>query len=135
MGKHPYRMEGLVVLSDHLHCIWRLPKNDGNFSIRWNMLKRYFSIGMNSTTNKRREKTIWQRRFWEHLIRDEDDLHRCLDYIHYNPGRVPGLKRPYCGDRTLVGTSLPLLCPPYVRILLRVFNLRETEIDDIFFTA
>lgn len=63
-------------------CIWRLPENDGNFSIRWNMLKRYFSIGMESPTNKRREKTIWQRRFWEHLIRDEDDLHRCLDYIH-----------------------------------------------------
>ncbi|MDP3705427.1 MAG: hypothetical protein Q8R24_05905 [Legionellaceae bacterium] len=46
MYKHPYRMDGLVVLPDHLHCIWRLPENDGNFSVRWNMLKRYFSIGM-----------------------------------------------------------------------------------------
>ena len=44
MDKHPYRMDGLVVLPDHLHCIWRLPENDSNFSIRWNMLKRYFSI-------------------------------------------------------------------------------------------
>src|SRR3990167_176199 len=83
--KHPYRMEGLVILPDHLHCIWRLPEDDGNFSIRWNLLKIYFSIGMSSSVNKRREKTIWQRRFWEHLIRDESDLHRCLDYIHYNP--------------------------------------------------
>ena len=93
--KHPYRMNGLVILPDHLHCIWRLPEDDGNFSIRWNMLKRYFSIGMDSTTNKRRENTIWQRRFWEHLIRDEEDLHRCLDYLHYNPVKHGYVKRPY----------------------------------------
>jgi len=98
MSKHPYRMDGLVIMPDHLHCIWRLPDGDGNFSIRWNMFKRYFSIGMNSPTNQRREKTIWQRRFWEHLIRDEDNLHRCLDYIHYNPVKHGYVTNPYDWD-------------------------------------
>jgi putative transposase len=49
------------------------------------MIKRYFSISMKGDSNHRREKNIWQRRFWEHLIRDEEDLKRHLDYIHYNP--------------------------------------------------
>ena len=93
--KYPYHMEGLVVLPDHLHCIWRVPKEDSNFSIRWNMFKRYFSTGMNSSINQRREKKIWQRRFWEHLIRDEEDLHRCLDYIHYNPVKHGYVEKPY----------------------------------------
>lgn len=84
-NKYPYAMKGLVVLPDHLHCIWQLPENDSNFSMRWNLFKRYFSIGMESPINKRREKLIWQRRFWERLIRDEEDLHRYLDYIHFNP--------------------------------------------------
>ncbi|MGQ3892585.1 REP-associated tyrosine transposase [Legionella sp. CNM-4043-24] len=50
MNKHPYHMDGLVVLPDHLHCIWRLPENDHDFSVRWNLFKRYFSIGMDSPT-------------------------------------------------------------------------------------
>lgn len=83
--KHPFKIRGLVILPDHLHCIWQLPEHDHNFSIRWNMIKRYFSSGFVAATNHRREKNIWQRRFWEHLIRDEYDLNRCLDYIHYNP--------------------------------------------------
>lgn len=49
------------------------------------MLKRYFSIGIKCDTNQRREKQIWQRRFWEHAIQDQEDLYRCMDYIHYNP--------------------------------------------------
>jgi len=85
MKKHPYRIEGIVVLPDHLHCIWQLPENDSDFSKRWNMIKRYFSIGMNGDLNHRREKNIWQRRFWEHLIRSEEEFQRCLDYIYYNP--------------------------------------------------
>jgi putative transposase len=83
--KHPYRMDGLVILPDHLHCIWQLPEHDSDFSVRWNMIKRYFSIGMDGKSNHRREKNIWQRRFWEHFIRDESDFQRCLDYIYYNP--------------------------------------------------
>ena len=94
-NRYPYWMDGLVVLPDHLHCIWRLPEDDSNFSVRWSMIKRYFSIGIDSSVNLRREKSIWQRRFWEHLIRDEDDLQRCLDYIHYNPVKHGYVKKPY----------------------------------------
>ncbi len=85
MKKHPFRIRGLVILPEHLHCIWELPEDDNDFSLRWNMIKRYFSIDMEGSINHRREKNIWQRRFWEHLIRDDEDLRRCLDYIHYNP--------------------------------------------------
>jgi len=85
ISRHPFKIKGLVILPDHLHCIWQLPENDDNFSIRWNLIKRYFSAGFDAASNHRREKKVWQRRFWEHWIRDEDDLNRCLDYIHYNP--------------------------------------------------
>src|ERR1700722_16264304 len=56
---HPFYLEGLVVLPDHLHCIWRLPEEDSDFSKRWNIIKRYFSIGIEGSLNKRREKNIW----------------------------------------------------------------------------
>lgn len=85
MKKHPFHMIGLIILPDHLHCIWELPSHDSDFSLRWNMFKRYFSIGMAGALNERREKNIWQRRFWEHYIRDENDFKGCLDYIYYNP--------------------------------------------------
>ena len=85
LQKHPFKIKGLVILPDHLHCIWQLPENDHDFSIRWNMIKRYFSSGFNVESNHRREKKIWQRRFWEHAVRDENNLNQCLDYIHYNP--------------------------------------------------
>ena len=91
---HPYHMTALVVLPDHLHCIWTLPENDDHFSMRWNRLKRYFSLGVEGKLNHRREKHIWQHRFWEHLIRNEEDLHRCLDYIHYNPVKHGHVKKP-----------------------------------------
>jgi putative transposase len=83
--KHPFKIKGLVILPDHLHCIWHLPENDHDFSTRWSLFKRYFSSGFDAEINHRREKNIWQRRFWEHLIRNENDLNNCLDYIHYNP--------------------------------------------------
>ncbi len=93
--KYPFRIIGLVILPDHLHCIWQLPNNDYNFSIRWKRIKYYLSIGMQGEiSNHRREKAIWQRRFWEHLIRDEDDLQRCLDYIHYNPVKHGLVEKP-----------------------------------------
>ena len=94
ISKRPFKIKGMVILPDHLHCVWQLPDNDDNFSIRWNMIKRYFSIGFQGPTNKRREKNIWQRRFWEHLIRDEESLNQCLDYIHYNPVKHGYVTRP-----------------------------------------
>ena len=83
---------------DHIHAVWSLPENDANFSVRWSMIKGGFSRGVpanaDRTTSKtaRREKGIWQRRYWEHAIRDETDMARHIDYIHFNPvkhGLVP----------------------------------------------
>jgi putative transposase len=83
--KHPFAIDAMVVLPDHLHTIWRLPEGDADFSLRWRLIKHYVSVGVASTTNQRGEKAVWQRRFWEHSIRDEADWRNHVDYIHYNP--------------------------------------------------
>lgn len=90
-ARHPFRMDAVVILPDHLHCIMTLPEGDANFSTRWNLIKGSFSRAIEkgehvspSRTN-RGERGIWQRRFWEHLIRDQEDFNRHADYIHWNP--------------------------------------------------
>lgn len=85
MATQPFVIDAMVVLPDHLHCLWCLPVDDHNFSSRWRMIKHYVSTGLEAPLNQRKEKLIWQRRFWEHLIRDEEDWRRHMDYIHYNP--------------------------------------------------
>ncbi len=90
LARHPFEIEAMVVLPDHLHTLWRLPDGDVDFSTRWMVIKRHFSTGfdsinVNPSKARKREKGIWQRRFWEHLIRDEGDWRRHVDYIHYNP--------------------------------------------------
>jgi putative transposase len=92
-SRHPFSIDAFVLLPDHLHCIWTLPGNDSNYSKRWNLIKRTFSRNFLNVKNEnitlsrisKRERGIWQRRFWEHLVRDEDDFVRCVEYIHYNP--------------------------------------------------
>jgi putative transposase len=94
---HPFTIDGWVLLPDHLHCIWTLPEGDLDFSTRWMLIKRSVSrftpeLSLHPDVRKesackRRESTIWQRRFWEHQIRDELDFERHLDYIHFNPVR------------------------------------------------
>ncbi len=91
----PFTTDAVCLLPEHLHCIWTLPDGDANYSIRWKEIKRLFSreygssVGFleakNASREKRGESTIWQRRFWEHTIRDEKDLEQHLNYIHYNP--------------------------------------------------
>ncbi|MGD0959878.1 MAG: transposase [Methylomonas sp.] len=87
----PFSVDAIVILPDHLHCLWTLPENDHNYSIRWNMLKGHFSrnIGkgekISNSREKRRERGIWQRRFWGHLIMNQEDYNRHFDYIHWNP--------------------------------------------------
>jgi putative transposase len=85
MGKYSFTMEAFVILPDHIHCIWRLPPGDSDYSTRWRLIKGHISIGINEPVNERGEKKIWQRRFWEHVLRDEEDWRRHMDYIHYNP--------------------------------------------------
>lgn len=88
---HPFTTIAICILPDHLHAIWQLPPNDANFALRWSIIKSQFSRQLSANQQrseskvKRREKGIWQRRFWEHQIRDEADLQRHVDYIHYNP--------------------------------------------------
>ncbi len=88
---HPFKIDGVVILPNHLHMMMTLPHGDSNYSQRLNLIKGTFSRQINrgeaiSMSRKRkRERGIWQRRFWEHLIRDDQDFERHMDYIHYNP--------------------------------------------------
>ena len=94
-SKRHFETIAFCLLPEHLHCIWKLPENDGDFSIRWSLIKRDFTInylkegGKDSAQSnsrlKHRHRGIWQKRFWEHQIRDERDLQSHIDYIHYNP--------------------------------------------------
>ena len=84
-ARRPFTAIAVVVLPDHLHCLWQLPDGDCDFSTRWRMIKTEFSRRMPSPVRKDGAKMIWQPRFWEHLIRDKEDFRRHLDYIHYNP--------------------------------------------------
>ncbi|MEW6689402.1 MAG: transposase [Pseudomonadota bacterium] len=99
-SRHPFRIDAMVVLPDHLHAIWTLPENDRDFSTRWMLIKAGFSrrLPVSEERNRSRmtkgERGIWQRRFWEHLLRDEKDYERHLDYIHYNPVKHGYVKRP-----------------------------------------
>lgn len=91
----PFAIEAWVLLPDHLHCIWTLPPGDADFSKRWAIIKRTVSkrcgdriepvVPMSESRRQRKEAAIWQRRFWEHQIRDERDFAIHVDYIHYNP--------------------------------------------------
>lgn len=89
--KHPFRIDAIVVLPDHLHCILTLPAGDTDFSTRWGLIKGYFCRHLekgeriSKSRAKRGERGLWQRRFWEHLIRNETDCQRHMDYIHWNP--------------------------------------------------
>ena len=84
-ASRPFHLNAMVILPDHLHCLWKLPENDKDFSTRWRLIKRYFSMEIAAHINHRKEKEIWQRRFWEHAIRDEEDWQKHMNYIHYNP--------------------------------------------------
>ena len=90
-ARYPYRTDALVVLPDHLHCLWTLPPGDTDFSTRWGLIKARFSRGIEKGERRsqsrlaRGERGLWQRRFWEHVIRDQEDFNRHADYIHWNP--------------------------------------------------
>ncbi len=98
---HPLHVDAVVVLPEHLHCVWTLPPRDADFSTRWRLIKSNFSRGLPASDERRsasrvkhRERGIWQRRFWEHVIRDDRDFARHVDYIHFNPVKHGLVKRP-----------------------------------------
>src|SRR5579872_2724577 len=95
--KH-YEIKSMVVLPEHLHCIWQLPSKDANYSQRWKEIKKYFTQGVKQAgvyleKNNKGEYNLWQRRFWEHTIRDERDFENHVNYIHYNPVKHGYVKR------------------------------------------
>nr|WP_225896379.1 transposase [Amazonocrinis nigriterrae] len=94
---YPFSIDAFVLLPDHFHALWTLPAGDNNLSIRMLLIKRFVTkyygnqlgldVEISRSREKRKEGNLWQRRFWEHLIRDEVDFANHCDYIHYNPVR------------------------------------------------
>lgn len=90
-ARHPFAVDAVVVLPDHLHSIWTLPDGDADFAMRWRLIKSTFSRALPRcewVSNSRRgkgERGVWQRRYWEHTLRDEADFVRHADYVHFNP--------------------------------------------------
>jgi putative transposase len=99
---HPFSVDAIVLLPDHLHCIGTLPPGDNDFSKRWMLIKSKFTrvcddpfeATVNSSRRDKREQGIWQRRFWEHHIRDDLDFKRHVEYSHYNPVKHGLVKTP-----------------------------------------
>ena len=96
---YPFTMEAVVILPEHLHCIWTLPDGEADYSLRWRMLKAQFSRSIatgafvNASRKMRRERGIWQRRFWVRQILNQEDMNRHIDYIHFNPVKHGWVKR------------------------------------------
>jgi putative transposase len=99
----PFQLFATVLLPDHWHLVMQLPPNDFDFSTRLKRIKEEFtSLWINAglpetdvteSQARRGERGIWQPRFWEHLVDDEADLERCVDYIHWNPRKHNLVKR------------------------------------------
>lgn len=98
----PFEIDAIVILPDHLHCIWTLPTDDSDFPTRWRLIKTWFTkhydhnlLTKPVTTNAcKKQSPIWQNRFWEHLLRNARDFERHVDYIHYNPCKHGLVKKP-----------------------------------------
>jgi REP-associated tyrosine transposase len=90
-ARYPFVIDAVVVLPDHIHAVWTLPPGDADFSVRWRLTKSHFvrplpkHEPLSDVRRARGERGIWQRRFWEHLIRDEADYARHVEYCYINP--------------------------------------------------
>ena len=100
--QHPFQVDAIVVLPDHLHCIWTLAAGDSDFPTRWRLIKTRFTKHCDQglrdlclSDDRKSNPVIWQKRYWEHLIRDEEDYRRHVEYIHYNPVRHGYVQRPW----------------------------------------
>lgn len=102
----PFTINAWVLLPDHLHCLWTLPPGDADFATRWKLIKAKVTqqcggslIRSEYITARRQKKhqgSLWQNRYWEHLIRDDSDFARHVDYVHLNPVKHGHVK--YVGD-------------------------------------
>jgi len=101
LQKHPFTIEAAEVLPDHLHMIWRLPENDGDYATRWRLIKSHFThhweggreFPTSASRHLKGERAVWQRRYWEHTIVTERDYAQHIDYIHVNPLKHGYVKR------------------------------------------
>jgi len=94
-ARRPFQIDAIVLLPDHLHTVWTLPPDDMDFPTRWRQIKAIFTRAYISEDNaeaavsagraRQGDRGIWQRRYYEHTVRDEADLKRCIDYLHLNP--------------------------------------------------
>lgn len=89
--RYPFETVAICVLPDHIHAIWSLPEGDADYPLRWSLIKSGFTRGLTGEARRssskiaKRERGVWQRRYWEHAIRNDADLERHVDYIHFNP--------------------------------------------------
>ena len=89
--RYPFTIDAIVILPDHIHAVWTMPDGDADFATRWRLIKSTFSRNLlagepiSASRANKRERGIWQRRYWEHTIRDQNDFARHIDYIHINP--------------------------------------------------
>ncbi len=117
-GKKPFTVDAIVILPEHLHAVMTLPSGDADFSDRWRQIKSYFTRGLVAagaplSANHRGEYALWQRRFWEHTVRNERDFERCVDNIHYNPAKHRLASSPGTGrTRRFIDTSARVYCRP-----------------------
>jgi putative transposase len=110
--RHPFTVEAAVILPDHLHAVWTLPDGDADFATRWRLIKTEFSRALppderiSGSRHSKGERGIWQRRYWEHTLRNEGDFERHVNYIHFNPvkhGHVSRVKDwPYSSFHRMV---------------------------------
>ena len=95
----PFTTEAIVVLPEHLHCIWTLPDGDADYSGRWRAIKARFTMASRKADVPMLKDSagaydVWQRHFWEHTIRDERDFENHVAYIHFNPVKHDHASRP-----------------------------------------
>jgi putative transposase len=92
---YPFEVTAIVLLPDHCHTVWTLPRGDDRYAMRWRRIKEEFTRAwiagggseapQSASRIKHRQRGLWHKRYWEHTVRGEDDLQRCVDYIHWNP--------------------------------------------------
>ncbi|MBK9217640.1 MAG: hypothetical protein RJA63_1087 [Pseudomonadota bacterium] len=114
--QRPFQIDAWVVLPDHLHAVWTLPSGDTDYSGRWREIKKAFAKGLPRTEHlsavraSKGERGVWQRRFWEHTIRDDADYAAHLDYVYINPVKHGWAERatdwPYSSFHHAVATGL-----------------------------
>jgi putative transposase len=92
--KHPFEIIAIVILPDHIHAVWELPAGDADYALRWRLIKTSFTKALNMIHQDAASKSVWQSRYWEHTIRDDLDLQRHVDYIHWNPVKHGYATRP-----------------------------------------